>query len=54
MPRHCVPWILAAAIAAIGFQALQNRVVQLPEAPVLARSTPAPVSSNTAPASFAY
>jgi hypothetical protein len=30
MPRHCLPWVLAAALAAIGFQALQNHVVSVP------------------------
>jgi hypothetical protein len=53
MPRHCFPWILAAAIAAIGFQALQNRVVRIPDAPVTALRVPA-VSETAEPASYAY
>jgi hypothetical protein len=45
---------LAAAIAAIGSQALQNRVVRVPEAPALAHSTPAADAEMSEPASYAY
>ena len=52
MPRHCLPWVLAAALAAIGFQAMQNRVVSVPTDTTVAHPAPAPLQE--VPASYAY
>jgi hypothetical protein len=52
MPRHCLPWVLAAALAAIGFQAMQNRVVSVPADTTIALPAPAPLPEL--PASYAY
>ena len=52
MPRHCLPWVLAAALAALGFQAMQNRVVSVPADTTIAQQAPAP--AYEVPTSYAY
>jgi hypothetical protein len=46
MPRHCLPWVLAAAIAAIGFQLLQERVVRVPPETAAMRIAPPPIPAE--------